>query len=189
MTTSENLIKRLLNQKGNSNNTIDLNAYALGLTKMLEELDTLHINDVLQLLPKAFAPLISNIEKMAELIQTDLECKTISEDAALDAYQEFADKYINFGWSCTDLDNEQYGKKLGEGHYIFREKNTKYELNPDEENKWIEFDILMETYTDSDIDNFISGYYDSIDEIKTLYGDDWEWIVAECIFEQESGLY
>ena len=47
----------------------------------------------------------------------------------------------------------------------------------------------MANYKDEEIKKHISAYYDSIDQIKKIYGSDWEWIVAECIFEQESGLY
>lgn len=35
-----------------------------------------------------------------------------------------------------------------------------------------------------DIDYCITTYgYDDIDDVKRIYGDDWEGIVAECVFE------
>jgi len=39
-------------------------------------------------------------------------------------------------------------------------------------------------YADDDIDYCIDTYgYDGIDDVKRIYGDDWEGIVAECVFE------
>jgi hypothetical protein len=40
-----------------------------------------------------------------------------------------------------------------------------------------------------EITGAISGYYNSLEELKSIYGDDSNWVIAECIFEQESGLY
>ena len=47
----------------------------------------------------------------------------------------------------------------------------------------------LDNYTEGEIENHILAYYDSIEEIIEIYGEDSEWIIAECIFEQESGLY
>ena len=87
-------------------------------------------------------------------------------------------------WVNTDPDNEQYGRKLHDGHYEFKEKDR---FNEEEE--WIIIDILLSMYTEEQIENHVSAYYCSLAELKEQCGDDWEWIVAECIFEQESGLY
>lgn len=94
----------------------------------------------------------------------------------------------NIKWVCTDLDNQQYGRKINNGHYEFKElnRNTSDYEKLDE---WIEGEVVLSNYTDSQIQNHLSAYYDSIQEVKDTYGDNWEWIVAECIFEQESGLY
>lgn len=83
---------------------------------------------------------------------------------------------------CTDGDRNQYGKKLVNGHYQFMEYS-------EQDKEWVEMDILLKHYTDEQIDIHISAYYNSVQHIKELYEDSWEWIVAECIFEQESGLY
>lgn len=199
MVTKKNLIAKLLTQKADQNNVIDLNAYASALDVMFDEISKLHINDLKQLFPKAFAPLIEDIETIASYIEADLECKNINENAALDDYLIFSEKYLHFGWVCTDPDNKQYckkaseghyhGKKLADGHYLFKELNPKYKLDPENECKWIEEDIILKAFTDDQINNHISAYYSSIDQIKELYGEDWELVVAECIFEQESGLY
>jgi hypothetical protein len=83
---------------------------------------------------------------------------------------------------CTDPDRNQYGKKLYDGHYQFMEFDA-------DAGEWVEMDILLKLYTDVEISNHISAYYTSIVEIEKIYGEDAEWIIAECIFEQESGLY
>ncbi|MEK6829797.1 MAG: hypothetical protein AABY15_06785 [Nanoarchaeota archaeon] len=102
-------------------------------------------------------------------------------------------------WTCTDPDNFQYGRKVSPGVYQFKEwiggdsmKKPKEEQVKEEfENSgcWEEDTIVLANFNEKEIDNHISAYYDSLEALKKIYGDDWEWIVAECIFEQTSGLY
>lgn len=112
-------------------------------------------------------------------------------------------------WTCTDPDNFQYGRKLSPGVYQFKEfdrhiadgkfytlKELPYYVQklkvlvdfncPD---FWVEDTISLTNFTDDEILSHISPYYNSLEDVKLIYGDDWEWIVAECIFEQTSGLY
>jgi len=83
-------------------------------------------------------------------------------------------------WICTDIDNQQYGRRLNkeQTRFEFKEKNRIY-LN---EGDWIQMII--------DLDNYTS------EEMKEVYmpygfpkGELTNWIIAECIFEQESGQY
>jgi hypothetical protein len=90
-------------------------------------------------------------------------------------------------WICTDLDNEQYGKQLSETKFEFKEKNRGF-IDYDE-NEFIEFVVDLSKYSEKEIDDFARTYYVSLDELKQQCGDSWQWILAECIFEQESGLY
>lgn len=98
-------------------------------------------------------------------------------------------------WICTDLDNEQYGRQLDERIYEFKEKERNYTGGDDgnpvllETDEFIQMEIDLDDYTDEQIENHISAYYNSVEKIKEEYGASWEWIVAECIFEQISGLY
>ena len=107
-------------------------------------------------------------------------------------------------WVCTDPDNNQYGIKVKDGHYRFKEFDrfnytTDSEHYPDKDlfistvwdndEFWIEVDIVLAHYTNEQIANHISAYYNNLDQLKEIYGEDSEWIIAECIFEQESGLY
>lgn len=107
-------------------------------------------------------------------------------------------------WKLTDPDNFQYGRKIREGVYEFKEfDRNNYAINLDDyptedifidtifdhSEFWEEMTIVMSQYTEEQIQKHISAYYKDVDEVKEIYGDDWEWIVAECIFEQESSLY
>jgi len=133
--------------------------------------------------------MLEDVALMAEYIKLDIDAENFDENnCAIEDYSDFAKNYKNVLWICTDPDNQQYGRKLAAGHYEFKEKNPKFEFDKDE-NEWIEDDILLNMYDEVTIKKHISAYHDSINEIKRIYGEDWEWIVAECIFEQESGLY
>lgn len=90
-------------------------------------------------------------------------------------------------WVCTDADNEQYGRQISEKVFDFKELNRG--LLGYEEGEFIYLRINLNEYSRKQILNHILAYYDSIEQIETLYGDDSNWIIAECIFEQESGLY
>ena len=90
-------------------------------------------------------------------------------------------------WVCTDLDNEQYGRQLSETRFEFKEKNRG--LLDYEEDEFINMVIDIDDYSTEEIDNHISAYYRDIHELEAIYGKESNWIIAECIFEQESGLY
>lgn len=90
-------------------------------------------------------------------------------------------------WTCTDSDNEQYGRQIDVNVFEFKEKNRGlFDYEPDE---FIEITINLDDYDEKEIQENISSYYRSIEEMKEIYDDEWLWVVAECIFEQESGLY
>lgn len=105
-------------------------------------------------------------------------------------------------WTCTDPDLQQYGRKISEGHYEFKEFNrneynssgycasTEFKESVfNEDRYWIEETIILKHYKQHEIESHISAYYNSLDELKEIYGEESEWIIAECIFEQNSGLY
>ena len=90
-------------------------------------------------------------------------------------------------WVCTDLDNEQYGRQLSETKFEFKEKNRG--LLDYDEDEFIHFGVDLSDYSEKEIEEAISGYYSSLDELKAIYIKDSNSIIAECIFEQECGLY
>jgi len=107
--------------------------------------------------------------------------------------------YTKIEWTCTDPDNFQYGRKVSPGVYQFKEwigggklevpvgKTVKECFN--ESGHWEEDTIVLANFTDAEIREHVSAYYNSLEDLKEIYGDDSDWIIAECIFEQQSGLY
>lgn len=116
-------------------------------------------------------------------------------------------------WTCTDPDNYQYGRKVFEGVYQFKEfdrltfgsnltevideagyeAGNKYVIDHfDDADFWIEKTIVLATYAPKTIEHHVKGYYASMNELETICGGDKQqvdWITAECIFEQNNGLY
>lgn len=77
---------------------------------------------------------------------------------------------------CTDPDRGQYGRWLGGRRYEFKEQEHTAVIN-------------LNDYSDSEIDDHISAYYTSVQQITDIYGDFSDWIIAECIFENQSPLH
>ena len=120
-------------------------------------------------------------------------------------------------WTCTDPDNLQYrfNFKNQENIYRFKEFNRRdfpdifsdimsslkgVFYNPDEilsnitweDDHWIKIDVNLFDYTDKQIEEIISTY--GYCKRNEFYYDCLGYrlsneIIAECIFEQESGLY
>ena len=70
-------------------------------------------------------------------------------------------------WICTDPDNKQYGRKLTENIYEFKEGNVSLVIDLDE-------------YTNEQMKKAYEPY--GFPKLNN-------WLIAECIFERESGLY
>lgn len=107
----------------------------------------------------------------------------------------------NEKWVKTDPDNHQYGRRIDSLTYEFKEwdrisydenfklnGHSKADLFNDPE-YWITDKVSLADYTEEQIYNHISAYYENVGEVREIYGEDANWIIAECIFEQESGLY
>lgn len=54
---------------------------------------------------------------------------------------------------------------------------------------WVEEHIDLNEYSDKEKEDFMLGYYSSFEEMKEIYGEDYKFILAECIFEQTNRLY
>jgi hypothetical protein len=107
-------------------------------------------------------------------------------------------------WVCTDGSNLQYGREISNFKFSFLEfdrdsypiefeelcdHSLDIDLKDVEDHKWIDDTIDLTALSKKEVEDAISGYYDSLDEVKEQYGDDWRWIVAECVFEYTNGLY
>jgi hypothetical protein len=92
-------------------------------------------------------------------------------------------KNISKEWKQTDPDINQWGRQLDIGVYEFYDNTTPY--TP----------IRLMDYLPVDQEEIINAYgytlykgtakQDNLTYIKELYPDQWEWIIAECIFESE----
>jgi len=101
---------------------------------------------------------------------------------------------------CTDIDSLQYGRKINQDIYEFKEFDRANYNFVDEikllgikkfrktywrkKEFWVRNIINLQKYTSEQIKSFLSAYYPERNEISLT-----NWIIAECIFEQESGLY
>lgn len=108
-------------------------------------------------------------------------------------------------WVCTDPDNHQYGRKISKGVFEFKEfDRVNYSIvgNSYEERLefvdrifehdefWTTCTVDLSKYSDELKENVASSYYGSLEDLKNINADNWEWILAECIFEiEESYLY
>ena len=105
------------------------------------------------------------------------------------------------GFTCTDADNFQFGKEISDNKFRFVEINrgTLYDIFRSnnlqeidhfeliENADWYDEVIDLDNYTELDISTIIKGYYDSVEVMKEIYGEPfYKFIIAECIFEQET---
>lgn len=110
------------------------------------------------------------------------------------------------GWDCTDIDSLQFKTYIGDGTYKFKEfsrfeytKQFNQIVNGQVDIHlfaasifWIEDTIKPESYTIEQVTSILSPY--GYKKVKDGWIDDCGdaitlAIIAECIFEQESGLY
>jgi len=84
-------------------------------------------------------------------------------------------------WICTDPDNNQWGRKLGDKRYEFKQ-DTKY---PNGTTTHEQIEINLNDYSDDEINNHLAPFSWSIEKLKNETNlADAEWLMAECIFEQ-----
>ena len=113
---------------------------------------------------------------------------------------EKSDKFISFfgdGYFCTDRDNLQFCRKESETRFRYVEVDKislHLFLNGDDISsvsnedlvlcvEWFDELIDLDKYSDEQKLYHISAYYDSLEEIEEIYGEDSNMIIAECIFE------
>ena len=86
-------------------------------------------------------------------------------------------------WICTDPNTNQWGRKIGERTYEFKQ-GTKY---PDGHIAKEELIIDLNDYSDKEINDHLSAYSWTIQQLKEENSlEDAVWLMAECIFEQET---
>ena len=91
---------------------------------------------------------------------------------------------MNIPWVLTDSDTNQYGRKrsdLGKWVFEFKEDNKEETI------------IDLEDYTTKQLQDYITSYGYSLNPASSFFIFDLylnketvNWIIAECIFEQEN---
>ncbi len=78
------------------------------------------------------------------------------------------------GFICTDGsdETEQWVRKISD---------TKFEVY--ERASGVMQDIDLNEYTEKEIRDYVSGFYDSLEDLKEMYGEDSNMIIAEIVSE------
>ena len=82
------------------------------------------------------------------------------------------------GWICTDPDGLQYQKRKNETAFYM----VQMVKMPDDTFVVAYSLIDLDDYTDK-IESYVTGYYDSVAQLKETYGEKSNGVIAECIFE------
>lgn len=102
---------------------------------------------------------------------------------------------IRIAWIVTDPDNYQLGRQIDEFHFEFKQLDEGCfgigEKLPSLKEAlclpdyyWQSDTINPYLYTEEQLEEFVSPYYNSLSVLREIYGDESSWIIAECIFEQ-----
>ena len=90
----------------------------------------------------------------------------------------------------TDPDNQQICIKLNEDTYIYSQQNKLfydyYEDNNTDVKEYYTETINLFIFSSEEIKNGINAFYNSIDKVQEIYGEDYKRILAECIFENNA---
>lgn len=87
-------------------------------------------------------------------------------------------------WIETDTDSNQWGRKMGDGIYEFKEDRV---CNPDTESReTYHSTIFLRNYSEEEKLSAVKSFgYASLEVLESIYGDHAEWVLAECLFELE----
>jgi hypothetical protein len=166
---------------------------------MTTSIDIYH-QRVLQILDEYFGPNTINgkIHYLGKEVIVPYHLSNLNETEAaykLATVHNLTEKEVN--WTCTDPNTGQFGRKISDAIFEFKQVDSYYESedgvpfipqyvvdNPqDYDDDYIKKIIYLSNYTEIEIEEFVSGYYDSLDNLKIIYKEDSNWMIAECIFE------
>lgn len=113
------------------------------------------------------------------------------------------------GWTCIDPDNYQYGRKISNGLYEFRELGLSYWPDENEEltaeelaaiwantEAWVSKTIDLTHYSLAQREDYARTFYGSLAELYASVEEpsatdmeEGHWVLAECIFEQTADYF
>lgn len=82
-------------------------------------------------------------------------------------------------WVCTDADSMQHQFAISDAVF----KMTEIIPCPDGGYIVAYSEIDLNNFTAAQIEEYVSGYYDSTEALMSIYGKDSQGVIAECIFE------
>lgn len=87
-------------------------------------------------------------------------------------------------WTCTDNDTMQFRKKNSDGTYEFIEKINVSVKDSDDAFMVKSAAVNLSKYSDKDKEKAVSSYYGTLSEVRSIFEEEAEDIIAECIFEE-----
>lgn len=92
-------------------------------------------------------------------------------------------------WICTDNDSLQHIRENDDGTYnciemVWLDTCEGDEGYPDKEYVVKTALIDLNDYTEEEKEIAVSGYYESLNDLKEVYGEESNSIIIECIFEE-----
>lgn len=83
-------------------------------------------------------------------------------------------EYLGLEWKCTDPDTDQWGRQISWAGFEFKTGDSEP----------VVIDLIK--YTKEQWLKYLSAYYPwPIEEIEKELGEDYAWILAECIYETD----
>lgn len=114
----------------------------------------------------------------------DITMISANKIATLEANNQLEQLLLNEGYS--QVDDYQFVKKVSDNVFIIYDKYWYGDENEYSDLFYDEVDLaeyLVEDKPTEELIEFIRSYYDDLEEIKKIYPDDWQQIVAEIIAE------
>lgn len=82
--------------------------------------------------------------------------------------------------SWVHMDDIQWVKQISDSVFHVLD-GTRY---PDGQYTLTDLVIDVSSYSQEELENHVSGYYDSFESLKSEVGDEWRQIIAEIVAEQ-----
>lgn len=134
---------------------------------------------------------LGETQKNELLFELNLNSCSFNVKAIMDDIKEKGalSEYLSF----TDVDNQQVCIKLSEDVYIYSQQTyigySYYTDNKKDVGVYYTETYDLRNYNEEEIEDLISGYYDSLENLKEEVPDNWKQIALECIFEEDAMGY
>lgn len=134
---------------------------------------------------------LGETQKNELLLELNLNSSKFNVKKIMDDVKEKGalSEYLSF----TDVDNQQVCIELSENVYIYSQQTyigySYYTDNKKDVGEYYTETYDLEDLSKESLEEGISGFYDSLDELKKESPDNWKQIALECIFEEEASGY